>query len=149
MERISRWTPPAAILAVALAAAGCGGGSSSAPPAESTTAAPADTAAPGNATAGSFGTLTIAGGSAAGTYDVGFCFSSGDANLTLAGAGDDQTIDVEATGGSGTLLVANTANTELTNGTVDGLSFTDETSFTGAGSYDDGTAFTLEGTCVN
>ena len=41
------------------------------------------------------------------------------------------------------------ANTELTNGTIGGLSVADETSSTGAGSHSDGTAFTLQGTCIN
>ena len=149
MTRLPRWAAPA-ILAVALAAAGCGGGDSAASEPGTTTTAAATTATSGGTGAsGSSGTLTIDGGAKAGTYDVGFCFSGDEASLTMAASGNDQTVDVQVSSGTGSLLIANTANTELTNGTVDALSITGDGAITGSGTYSDGAAFTLEGTCTS
>ena len=142
MARVTRWAAPAAILAVALAAGGCGGGDGSASQA-ATTAVTVTDQSPGSA-----GTLTISGGPRAGSYGVTFCIADGGSNLTLSASGNDQKVDVEASGGSGSLLVANTANTELTNGTVDVLTVTGDGSITASGTYTDGTTFALKGTCT-
>ena len=149
MTRLPRWAAPAAILAVALAGTGCGGGDGAASEPGTTTAAATTATTAGTGASGSSGTLTIDGGPKAGTYDVGFCFSGDEASLTMAASGNDQTLDVVVSGGSGSLLIANTANTELTNGTFDALSVTGDGAITGSGTYSDGAAFTLEGVCTS
>ena len=149
MTRLPRLAAPAAILAAALAVAGCGGGGSAASEPGTTTAASTTATTAGTGASGSSGTLTIDGGPKAGTYDVGFCFSGDEASLTMSASGNDQNVDVQVSGGSGSLLIADTANTELTNGTVDALSVAGEGAITGSGTYSDGAAFTLEGTCTS
>lgn len=156
--KAARRTAPAAILAaLTLLVAGCGAdddGGSAAPVSTSETAAasataPAtpETAPSGGAAAEAVGSLTIEGGDRAGTYDVTFCFALDSDSLTLGAAGDEQRISVQVSEGTGSLLISDAANTELTNGTIASLSVGSDGAIDASGTYTDGTAFTLGGTC--
>ncbi|HTI33564.1 MAG TPA: hypothetical protein VL422_07795 [Miltoncostaea sp.] len=153
----------AALAAVALAAAGCGGdddagaaadaGSASTPPAATAAATtptvePAPTSGTDEDVDGTSGTLTIEGGAKAGDYTSDLCFATEGGSLTMSANASDQEVSINVSSGTGTLLVANTANTELTNGDITALTVDGDGAFTGSGTYSEGTPFTISGACT-